>query len=188
MDPDDSELNTRIVRQGRVVQEHVDVFTIETTINNRMFDRNLDFLAKNEDDWSRREQLTARGVIKALQTLPQPGRHEIFMRVPAPYGVTGVFAGATEAVHPHTIRKSFEQYLVPVEGQADIVVTGVPFISPYNVGAYLNPLLVSVLVQGYLFNLFRGQPLLKKGGTVIAFHPCSDKWDKDQEKKASKGK
>lgn len=91
-----------------------------------------------------------------------------------------MFAGTSRAVHPHTIKRCYDQYLVPVEGQSDIVVTGVPFISPYNVGAYLNPLLVSVLVEGYLFNLYRGLPLVKKGGTVIAFHPCSDKFDEQQ--------
>jgi len=180
MDPEQSELNTRIERQGKVLAQHVDVFTIETTVNNRMFDTNLDFLAKNEDDLSRREHLALRALVKTLKTLPQPARHAIFSKVPSPYGVTGVFAGETEAVHRHTVKKCMDQYLVPVHGQSDILVTGVPFISPYNVNAYLNPLLVSVLVQGYLFNLFRGMPLLKKGGTVIAFHPCSDKWDKDQ--------
>jgi hypothetical protein len=37
---------------------------------------------------------------------------------------------------------------VPVKGQADILVTGVPYISPYNVNAFLNPLLVQVMAQG----------------------------------------
>ena len=46
--------------------------------------------------------------------------------------------------------------------------------------AYLNPLLVSVLAEGYLFNMNRGVPLLKKGGTVILTHPCSDKFDHEQ--------
>jgi hypothetical protein len=63
---------------------------------------------------------------------------------------------------------------VPVDGQADILVSGIPYISPYNVNAYLNPLLVQVMAQGYLFNMYRGQPLVKKGGTMIVTHPCSD--------------
>jgi hypothetical protein len=36
---------------------------------------------------------------------------------------------------------------VPVEGQADILVCGIPYISPYNVNAYLNPLLVQVMAR-----------------------------------------
>jgi len=180
MDPAKSELNTRVVRMGKLVNAKLDVFTIETTINNRMFDTPLEFLAKNEDELSPREEVALRALVKTLQVLPQPARQEIFTRVPAPYGVTGVFAGETEAVHEETLRVCYRQYLVPVEGQADILVSGVPYISPYNVGAYLNPLLVSTLVQGYIFNLYRGMPLVKKGGTMIVFHPCTDKFDRDQ--------
>jgi hypothetical protein len=180
MDPERSELNTRVVRMGRLLNRKLDVFTIETTVNNRMFGPNLDMLARNEDDLSQREWWTLKALVKTLKTLPQPARQAIFEKVPAPYGVTGVFAGETEAAHEKTLEKCYEQYLVPVKGQSDILVTGVPYISPYNVGAYLNPLLVQVLINGYLHNLYRGMPLVKKGGTVIAFHPCSDKFDRDQ--------
>ncbi len=38
--------------------------------------------------------------------LPQAARQAIFQRVPSPYGVTGVFAGETEAVHAHTLERS----------------------------------------------------------------------------------
>lgn len=180
MDPDSSELNSAVVRQGRVANEKLNVFTIETTINNRMFDRPLEFLAKNEDDWSPFEQTAAKALIATLDRLPQGARQKIFEKVPSPYGVTGVFAGETEAVHAHTLRKCYEQYLVPVQGQADILVTGIPYISPYNVNAYLNPLLVQVMAQGYLFNLYKGVPMVKKGGTMIITHPVTDRFDAEQ--------
>jgi len=35
------------------------------------------------------------------------------------------------------------------------------------------------MAQGYLFNLYRGQPLVRKGGTMIVFHPCTDQFDKE---------
>jgi hypothetical protein len=180
MDPDASELNHRIVRMGKLVNSKCKVFTIESTVNNRMFDKALEFLAKNEDDLTLTEERALKALKKTLDFLPQPARQAIFDRVPAPYDVTGIYAGETEAVHGHTIRKGYEQYLVPIEGQADILVAGVPYISPYNVHAFLNPLLVSVMVQGYLFNLYRGAPVVRKGGTVIVFHPCTDKFDRDQ--------
>jgi hypothetical protein len=43
----------------------------------------------------------------------------------------------------------------------------------------LNPLLVQVLAEGYLFNLYRGAPLVKKGGTIILTHPMTDQFDKE---------
>lgn len=180
MDPKGSELNTRIERMGRLANSKLNVFTIESTINNRMFDRPLSFLAKNEDDLDGRERTLMRGLIATLSRVPQAARQAVFDRFPAPYGVTGVWAGETEAVHEKTLERCFEQYLVPTEGQADVLVAGIPYISPYNVHAYLNPLLVSVLAQGYLFNLHRGAPLVKKGGTLIITHPCTDKFDHEQ--------
>src|SRR5262249_35074522 len=50
MDPKSSALATGIERLGRVANAKLNVFTIETTLNNRMFDTPLEFLAKNEDD------------------------------------------------------------------------------------------------------------------------------------------
>ena len=126
------------------------------------------------------EKAALKALNVTLSKVPQPARQAIFQRVPSPYGVTGVFAGETEAVHEQTLARCYEQYLVPVKGQADILVAGVPYISPYNVHAFLNPLLVSVMAQGYLFNLYRGMPMVKKGGTMIIFHPCTDKFDRDQ--------
>ncbi len=180
MDPSGSGLHESTDRIGRFLNKQVDIFHIETTVNNRMFDRNLDFLAKNPDEFTANEKLKLRAVLFALEKAPQAAREMVFGAYPAPYGITGVFAGATEACHQHTVKRCFDQYLVDVDGQADIQITGVPYISPYNVGAFLNPILVQVLAQGYFHNLHKGQPLLKKGGTMIITHPCSDKFDHEQ--------
>lgn len=179
MDPASSELNTSVVRMGKLTNKHLNVFTIETTVNNRMFDRSLDFLARNEDELSSAERAALRALMFTLDKIPQPARQAIFQRVPSPYGVTGVFAGETEAVHAHTIKRSFEQYCIPVVGQADILITGIPYISPYNVNSFLNPLLVQVMANGYMFNLYRGVPMVKKGGTMIILHPCTDYFDNE---------
>lgn len=180
MDPKRSKLATDIELMGRVAHKHLNIFTIETTVNNRMFDRSLEFLTKNEDDLSGSERLKLKALVMATSKLPQPARQAIFDKFPAPYEITGVVAGATDAVHEQTIARNFDQYLVPIDGQADVLVTGIPFISPYNVHAYLNPLLVQVLAQGYLFNMYRNAPLVKKGGTLIITHPCTDKFDHEQ--------
>ena len=180
MDPTVSALSDRMVHASKLIQRHVPVFHIESTVNTAMFDSTLSFLCKNEDELTGPEQVAMRGLIRSLQILPQPARQAIFERVPAPYGVIGVWAGETEAVHEATLQKCYQQLLVPVDGQADIAVFPVPYVSPYSVGAYLNPLLVSVMVQGYLFNLHKTAPLVKRGGTVIVTHPCTDKFDWEQ--------
>ena len=179
MDPKASALADSVNRMGRITNKNLNVFTIETTVNNNMFDRPLEFLHKNEDDLTSGEKTALKALTFTLSKVPQPARQAIFQRVPSPYGVTGVFAGETEAVHEHTLAKCNEQYMVPVKGQADILVSGIPYISPYNVNSFLNPLLVSCMAQGYLFNLYKNHPLVKKGGTMIICHPCTDEFDKN---------
>ncbi|MEC8277382.1 MAG: lactate racemase domain-containing protein, partial [Myxococcota bacterium] len=179
-DPKASDLATKMESIGRFINSKVDVFHIESTVNNRMFGKPLDFLAKCEDDLTPIEEKALKGLVKTLKILPQPARQAIFEKVPAPYGVIAVYAGETEAVHNLILEKCFQQLAVPVEGQSDIVIYPIPYISPYNVGAFLNPLLVSVMAEGYLHNLHRGVPLLKEGGTVIITHPCTDKFDNEQ--------
>jgi hypothetical protein len=164
---------------GRLTNKALNVFTIETTVNNNMFDRPLEFLHKNEDDLTGAEKTALKALTFTLANVPQPARQAVFQRVPSPYGVTGVFAGETEATHERTLAKCYEQYLVPIKGQCDILVSGIPYISPYNVNSFLNPLLVQVMAQGYLFNLYKGEALVKKGGTMIICHPCTDEFDKE---------
>ena len=180
MDPKHSALHTGIEDIGKVINSKNNVFHIETTLNNKMMDDAFAFLTRDPDTFSRSEKLLLNTVISTLNTLPEPSRDYIFENYRAPYGVTGVFAGATEATHQRTMEYCYKQYLVPVKGQADIQITGIPFISPYNVHSFLNPLLVQVLAQGYFFNLHHGMPLLKKGGTLIITHPLSDRFDSVQ--------
>jgi lactate racemase len=53
----------------------------------------------------------------------------------------------------------------------------VPYIGPYNVNSIMNPILVHNYVLGYLFNLYKGKPLVREGGVIIATHPVPDEWD-----------
>ncbi len=179
MNPETSALSRSVDRMGRLVAKKMKIFTIETVVNNRMFDTPLAFLAKNEDELSGSEQVALRALRFSLDKLPQAARQAIFQRVPSPYGVIAVHAGETEATHAKTLVKNFEQYCVPVKGQCDILVSGIPYISPYNVNSFLNPLLVQVMANGYMFNLYKGAPMIKKGGTMIVLHPCTDQFDNE---------
>jgi hypothetical protein len=180
MDPARSGMHEAVHRIGRVVDEHLKVFHVETALNNRMYGAQFDFLAKNEDDFTEGDRLKLQAMRFALGKLPRAARREVFMRVPSPYELIAVHAGRTDPVHDRILKKNWEQYAVPVRGQADIVVTGIPFISPYNVNSRsLNPLLVQVMACGYFHNMYRGKPVLRKGGVLILAHPCTDDFDPD---------
>ncbi len=180
MDPPRSELHHSVDRIGRLIDREVDVFHVETTINNRMFDGPLDFLMKREEDFAEADRLKFEGMRALLKRLPRAAKRAMFHAVPAAYDVIAVHAGRTEPTHQKILEASFKQYLVDVDFQADVLVYGIPYISPYNVNSILNPLLVQVMACGYFFNFYRGKPLVKKGGTLIVTHPCSDEFDPEQ--------
>ena len=83
-DKESSELSSRMESIGRFINEKLDVFHIESTINNRMFSRALDFLSKNEDDLTPNEELALKGLVKTLNFLPQPARHPRLQPAAAP--------------------------------------------------------------------------------------------------------
>jgi hypothetical protein len=177
MDPKQSMLNTKIVRQGQLVEKHMNVFHIETALNNRMFAGPTEFLCKNEDEFTEIDRIKFEGMRWTLSKMPRAAKRKLFHSIPAQYQLIAVNAGRTELVHEKTIAKNYEQYAVSVRGQADILICGVPFISPYNVNSILNPILVQCMGLGYFHNMFRGKPILKKGGVMILTHPCYDEFD-----------
>jgi hypothetical protein len=78
-------------------------------------------------------------------------------------------------VHKVTTENVYRQQLVEVQGQTDILTMGIPYICPYNVNSIMNPILVLCMGLGYLFNMYRGKPLVREGGVVIMTHPTP--WD-----------
>ncbi|MBA2663820.1 MAG: DUF2088 domain-containing protein [Bradymonadaceae bacterium] len=177
MDPEKSALYDSNTRMGKIFNEKINVFHIETALNNKMYDDQLSFLARPEDDWTPAENIKFKTMQWALQKLPRAAKRAFFHKIPADYGLVGVFAGATEAVHEKTLQKCWQQHAVKLEGQCDVLVYGIPFESPYNVNSILNPLLVRVMALGYFFNMYRNKPVIKKGGTLIVTHPCYDDFD-----------
>ncbi len=176
MDPPNSIFHRSCERMGEIAKEHLKIFTIETTLNSDTFHRSLGFLQKREHDWGLRDHLTFQSSRVGLKLLPGPLRRKAYSALPAPYGLTGVHAGETEAVHARTLEAVNEQYLVKVPEAYDVVIVGLPSIGPYNVDSILNPILVNCLALGYFFNFYRNRPYLREGGTMIMLHPLENKF------------
>ncbi len=172
MDQKRSELHSSNWRMGRLLKtEGVKVFQIETTLNNDTFPSAFRFLQRREWEWAARDRASYLAVSKSLERTPRPMSRQIFSSIKAPHRMTGVNAGDVEAVHAVTTEAVYRQQMVPVEGQADILTMGLPYICPYNVNSVMNPILVMCLGLGYFFNLYRGKPLVRQNGVVIMSHP-----------------
>jgi hypothetical protein len=180
MHPPDSALHQACVRQGQLIEDAVRCFHIETAVNNHCFPSLVNFMQKRETDWTATDQ-AAYLALKQLTDLAPPGvKRAAFHSMRAPYGLTAVHAGQVDAVHERTLAAVERQMLVEVEGQTDIVTFGVPYLGPYNVNASMNPVLMVCMGLGYLFNLYRGRPVVRQGGVVILFHPCRYEFDSVQ--------
>jgi lactate racemase-like protein len=171
MDPTRSHLHHSAARMGELLAQHLRIFTVETTLNNTVFGPPYEFLNKREWEWSLRDQASMLAARRGLALAPARARHSLFHGIRAPYGVTGVNAGETGAVHELTLANVHRQQLVEVQGQSDVLVMGVPYLGPYNVSSVMNPILATCMALGYYFNSYLGQPLVRRGGAVIAYHP-----------------
>ena len=169
---DHSALHQSIWRMGKVLRDHgPKIFQVETTINTNAFPSSFGFLSKREWEWTARDRATYLATSKSLNRLPNNAKRKIFHSIESPYEVTSVQAGFTPSVHEITLQHVYKQHLVPVTGQTDILTMGIPFICPYNPEGVMNPILVMCMGLGYLFNMYRGKPLVREGGVVIMTHP-----------------
>jgi lactate racemase len=142
-----------------------------------MYGGMLDFLQKSEDRFNDWDRLRLKGLRWTLSNLSNDLRRQALHQYAAPYGMTGIWAGETDAVHRQALARMYQQYSVPVKGQADVLIAGVPSIGPYNVNSLMNPVLVQQSGLGYQFNLYRNKPLVKPGGTMILCHPVRDEFN-----------
>ena len=176
MDQHRSELHKSNWRMGKVlVDAGVKVFQIETTMNTDTFPSPFEFMAKREWEWTARDRATYVGTNASLKRTPPRIARKIFMGIEAPHQMTSVQAGEVGAVHKVTTDNVYRQQLVEVQGQTDVLTMGIPYICPYNVNSIMNPILVMCMGLGYLFNMYRGKPLVREGGVVIMTHPTP--WD-----------
>lgn len=177
MDPPSSALHRSCDRMGKLLAKSLRIFTIETTLNSDMFGPPFGFLLKREWEWSAADRAACFAAKQLTDRTPAALKRPIFSSLAAPYGVTGVNAGETEAVHERTLRNVYRQQLVEVDGQSDVLIAGIPYLGPYNVGSVMNPILAVCQGLGYFFNFYRGKPLVREGGVMILFHPMTREFD-----------
>lgn len=176
MDPPNSSFHRSCERMGGIVAKRMNIFTIETTLNGDLFPHALGFLQRRERSWGLSDRLMYHGSRLGMKALPGPLRRRAYQALPAPYGLTGVWAGRTDEVHRETLQGVDRQQEVDIDGQYDILLVGLPSIGPYNVHSILNPILVYCMSAGYFFNFYRNRPLVRRGGVMIVDHPFENKF------------
>ncbi len=171
MQPDNSNMHACIERMSRVVQKHCRIMVLEAPMNSATYPFYLRYISKPDERCNFIEKALKFFTPISMSLMPEPLRFNIFKGMRSAYDPMEINAGTIDDVHPRTLRAVNSQLTVPVRGQFDTLVFGLPDLSPYSVGARINPVLVVSDVLGYVFNWFYGKPLVKRGGVVIIINP-----------------
>ncbi len=157
---------------------NIRLFHVEVALNNRTYGAALEFLAVNEDQWKYLEKKKARALQGAFSRLNSRAKQRLLRQVAAPFECVAAYAGDSVRVHEKILRVRARQTVVRTRGQADILVMGLPYSSPYSMGSVMNPLHAHAMVGALLGQLCESEkPLLKPGGAVIVFFPCREEFD-----------
>ena len=171
MQPDGSCMHDSITRISRQLQKHCRIMVIEAAMNGATYPAHLRHLAKPPERRNALERIVRAATPVTMKLLPEPMRAGIFRSIRSEYAPLAINAGAIDPVHARTIEAIRPQLEVRAPRQHDTLVFGLPDLSPYSVGARVNPVLVVSDVLGYVFNWFWNKPFIKKGGVVIILNP-----------------
>jgi len=177
MDPKESALHRSINRIGKMMQEKVAIYHIETVIDDNLFPPLFKWIQVLKKEMNIAQKLLAYGSAYGLKLVPLWARKMIFWSIRAPFGLTQVVAGETVAVHEKTLEANYRDKVVEVDGQSDILILAPTALGPYTKDKVMNPLLVNTYALGYYFNMYvGGTPLLRKGGIIIVVNSMHNAW------------
>lgn len=171
MQPENSHMHASIERMSRVVQKHCKIVVLECPMNGATYPFYLRYLSKPGERCNAAEKVLKFFTPHTMALTPEPLRFKIFKNIRTAYAPIEINAGAIDEVHLRTLRAVNSQLTVSAARQFDTLVFGLPDLSPYSVGARINPVLVVSDVLGYVFNWFYNRPLVKRGGVVIILNP-----------------
>ncbi len=171
MQPEGSCMHACIERISRVVSQHVKIMVLEAAMNNATYPGYMNHLGIPDSECNPVQLVIKKLTPLSMMITPEPLRRKIFASVPGANLPMELNAGTIDGVHPKTVEAMHRQLKVNVPRQYDTLVFGLPDLSPYAIGARINPVLVLSDVLGYVFNWFFNKPLVKRGGTVILLNP-----------------
>ena len=89
-----------------------------------------------------------------------------------------MFAGHPTEVHPHTLKAIDEQLTVDVDGQSDILISGLSNVECYSKFSVMNPILAANQSMANTIMQFQGKPVVREGGIAIIAHPLHARFDR----------
>ncbi len=157
-------------RMGKIIKKKVNIFKIELVLSNL-------FLPPVELGGKILSKISV--PFEAFNYLPNIVKNTALHKIKAWYPLYKVFAGDPDIVNQEALNELINQLQVNGGNKKfDIIMFGVPDLSPFSINTFNNPVLVHTMVNGYLYNLFG--KALKKNGFIIFWNPLEEKFDFEQ--------
>lgn len=179
MNPERSPMHAILRDMGKLVKKRFNIFQIETVLNNKVWPWPVDrFLAPvNSPERHSAPGAPTRAMLSLASFSPAwLKRYARNSLVRSDYRLCGVWAGDVDRVHDHTLELLARQQNVEIRDQVDVLILGVPNLSPYSSQSVFNPILLRSLTMGYLIGLFKNRPVVREGGIVVAYNPGIEKF------------
>jgi len=107
----------------------------------------------------------------AFTHLPGPLRREILAGQGRRLDATTVFGGPPSVAHAEALVRGIELRGTRLDEQVDALVVGAPWIGPHLPRARANPLTAAAVGLGLAARLYRNEPPVLAGGTLVLVHP-----------------
>ena len=150
-----------------LLEKKVPILQVSTVLNNELWTPGIAALLHSEDE----DRLSR--PLQMWNALPASVRHRAARAMRSSFRPIEVMSGPPEAVSPRARELFFRQHEVLSEGEADVLVFGLPDLGPWSVRTAQNPVLVANLALGFVANLFTDRPLVRDGGAIIFANPLT---------------
>jgi hypothetical protein len=173
MDPEKNLMHRALGEMSSLIRKRYNIFQIECVVNNQIWPPPLDRVLCPIGSGNRDAPpgFLIRTMLSLASYSPRKLKRMIRNSLRSDYRLCAVSAGDVDAVHQKTLEILFRQQNVVVDEPVDILILGIPNLSPYSVQSIFNPILLRHLVLAYMRELFRNRPLVKEGGIIVAYNP-----------------
>ena len=150
-----------------LLEQKVPVLQVSTVLNNELWTPGIAALLHIEGN----DRLTR--PLQMWNALPASVRHRAARSMRSSFRPLEVMSGPPAAVTPRALELFMRQHEVTAQGEADVLVFGLPDLGPWSVRTAQNPVLVANLALGFIANLFTHRPLVRDGGAIIFANPLT---------------
>lgn len=157
-------------RVGGLLEKKTRVVQLAAVLNNELWTPAISALLQSSGGLSRPQQF--------WNALPAAVRHRAARLMKASYRPIAAFAGSPATVGARALEVFYRQHEVTTDGEADVLLFGLPDVGPFSVRTAQNPVLAANLALGLIANLFTGRPILRPGGVIIFANPLTPTFDR----------